>query len=93
MLKEITAMFDNGVYELVEPPKGCTIIGNKWVFRVKTKADGTLDKLKARLVARGYRISAGLNNTQLLYLLYDSSHFGFSWPWWLRIISKCIKWT
>ena len=45
ILNEITTMFDNGVCELVEPPKGCTIIGNKWVFRVKTKAGGTLDKM------------------------------------------------
>ena len=58
-------MLDNGVYELVVPPKGCTIISNKWVFRVKTKADGTLDKQKARLVALGYRMKAGLDYTKL----------------------------
>ena len=58
MLKAITAMFENGVCELVEPLKGCTIIGNKWVFRVKSKADGTLDKLQAILVALRYGMTA-----------------------------------
>lgn len=34
---------------------------NKWVFKVKTKADVTLDKLKARLVARGFEQMVGVD--------------------------------
>ena len=30
------------------------IVGSKWAFKAILKADGTLDKLKAKLVAKGY---------------------------------------
>lgn len=42
------------------------VISNKWVFRVKTKADDTLDKLKARFVARGFEQMAGVDHRETL---------------------------
>ena len=37
------------------------IIGSKWVFKAKLKDDGTLDRLKARLIAKGYHQVDGIN--------------------------------
>lgn len=34
-------------------PRGCKPLGGKWVFKKKLKADGSIDKLKARLVVKG----------------------------------------
>jgi hypothetical protein len=54
MNKEINALYVVDTWDLMECPKGANVIGNKWVFRVKEKANGSVEKLKARLVALEY---------------------------------------
>ncbi|CAI7879547.1 unnamed protein product [Closterium sp. NIES-54] len=41
-----------------------TVLTGKWVFRVKTKADGTIDKFKARWVVRGFDQEHGRDFTE-----------------------------
>lgn len=50
MQQEIQALQANNTWELTDLPPGKKAIGNKWVYKVKTKSDGSLDKFKARLV-------------------------------------------
>ena len=52
--EEMESVRSNQVQELVNLPKGCKAIGNKWVLKVKRKADGTIDKYKARLIVKDY---------------------------------------
>jgi hypothetical protein len=47
-------MDKNNVWELVDLPLGRKTIGNKWVVKVKRKANGSIDRYKARLLAKGY---------------------------------------
>ncbi|GJV33866.1 retrotransposon protein, putative, ty1-copia subclass [Tanacetum coccineum] len=49
------------MWELMDLPPGCKPLGYKWIFKKKMKADGTIDKYKARLVIKGYRQREGLN--------------------------------
>ena len=42
----------NCSWEMIELPMGKKTIGCKWVFLVKYKSDGTIDRYKARLVAK-----------------------------------------
>lgn len=42
MQQEMTALQDNGTWKLVELPKGKTLIGRKWVYKVKYNSYGTL---------------------------------------------------
>lgn len=51
---EFTALRKHGTWELVPPPPHANIIGCKWVFRIKTKPDGSIDKFKARLGQMGF---------------------------------------
>ena len=53
MKKEMESLYENEVWNLVEPPKGRKIVGSKWVFKEKMGADGTTEHYKARLVAQG----------------------------------------
>ncbi len=42
-------------------PPGSKPLGYKWIFKRKMKADGSIDKYKARLVVKGYRQKEGLD--------------------------------
>jgi len=47
-------MMRNEVWEIVDFPPQCNSIGNKWVFKIKHRVDGTIDKFKACLVVKGF---------------------------------------
>ena len=51
----------NHTSELVDLPPGSKPLGFKWIFKRKMKADGSIDKYKARLVVKGYRQKKGLD--------------------------------
>ena len=53
MTKEIAALETNNTWDLVDPPPGKKPISCKWVFRIKLKSNGSLERYKAKLVARG----------------------------------------
>ncbi|CCE32516.1 uncharacterized protein CPUR_06376 [Claviceps purpurea 20.1] len=54
MATEMLNLHANGTFLEVVPPKGANLVSCKWVFTVKTNPDGTLERYKARLVARGF---------------------------------------
>jgi len=54
MREEMDALEKNQTWEIVEKPKGKNLVGCKWVFTLKYKADGSLERYKTQLVAKGY---------------------------------------
>jgi len=52
MDEEMESMRSNHVWDLVDLLPNCKAIGNKWVLRVKRKADGAIERYKACLVAK-----------------------------------------
>ncbi|KAL0419254.1 UNVERIFIED_CONTAM: Retrovirus-related Pol polyprotein from transposon TNT 1-94 [Sesamum radiatum] len=42
-------------------PSGCTTIVYKWIFKKKLKPDGSIDKFKVRLVAKGFKQKEGID--------------------------------
>ena len=54
MVDEMQALDDNGTWDLVPLPIGKKAIGCRWVFAIKFNPYGFVDRLKTRLVAKGY---------------------------------------
>jgi len=63
-LEELNAHSTNGTWELVPQPKGKKI-GSKWVFKVKRNADGSVERYKGRLVAKGYNQRPGFDYLEI----------------------------
>lgn len=61
MQKKYDALIKKGTWKLVDPPFGTKPIGCKWVYKNKYKADGSLDKHKARLVAKSFAQKEGVD--------------------------------
>ena len=58
---EYNSLVKSETWELVIPPDDACIVGSKWVFKVKRKANGKVDRYKARLVAQGYSQTYGID--------------------------------
>ncbi|KAH9459513.1 hypothetical protein Pst134EA_033031 [Puccinia striiformis f. sp. tritici] len=49
------------VWVAVDPFKGMKVLGARWVFSIKRKVDGTIDKFRARYVAKGFNQQLGVD--------------------------------
>ena len=58
---EIESILQNHTWELVDIPPGCKPLEYKRIFKRKLKADGSIDKYKARLVVKGYKQNEGVD--------------------------------
>jgi hypothetical protein len=58
---EYFALLKNSTWHLVPPSQGKNVIDCRWVYRIKTKADGTLDRYKARLGAKDFKQRYGID--------------------------------
>ncbi|KAG8502689.1 hypothetical protein CXB51_000482 [Gossypium anomalum] len=51
---EMDSIMGNQIWILIDLPPGSKPIGYKWIFKKKMKVDGTIQKFKARFVAKGF---------------------------------------
>lgn len=61
MKSELQVLEANKTWILVDLPHGVTPIGSKWVYKIKRKADRSIERYKARLVAEGYNQIEGID--------------------------------
>ncbi|KAL5546962.1 hypothetical protein UlMin_006649 [Ulmus minor] len=59
--EEIWALESNGMWILIELPHGKKPVGCKWIFTVKYKVNGSIERFKAKLVAKGFTQSYGID--------------------------------
>ncbi|KAJ0546332.1 putative RNA-directed DNA polymerase [Helianthus annuus] len=61
MKREIQALEENETWTLEELPKGKRAIDSKWVYKIKYKPNGDVERYKARLVAKGFTQMEGID--------------------------------
>ncbi|KAI5332975.1 hypothetical protein L3X38_023104 [Prunus dulcis] len=61
MEDELQMIEKNETWELVDRPTEKPVIGVKWVYKTKLNLDGSVQKNKERLVAKGYAQKPGLD--------------------------------
>ncbi|CAL1400246.1 unnamed protein product [Linum trigynum] len=60
MTEEHRALLKNQTWKMVPRSPTMNVISCKWLYRIKTKSDDSIDRYKARLVARGFQQRPGL---------------------------------
>lgn len=51
----------NETWEVTTLPERKDLVGCKWIFAVKYKADGNIERYKAQLVAKGFTQTYGMD--------------------------------
>jgi hypothetical protein len=64
MGEEFDALLANGTWSLCPRPQHQHVIHNKWVYKIKQKQDGSIDRYKARLVVKGFDQEDGIDFTE-----------------------------
>ncbi|GKD61280.1 ribonuclease H-like domain-containing protein, partial [Tanacetum coccineum] len=61
MNKKMDTLYKNDTWEICDLPKDRKSIGGKWVFKIKYKSNGEIERYKARYVVKGYNQKEGID--------------------------------
>ena len=59
--EELDALSKNHTWDLVILPLGKSVVGCKWIYKIKTRFDGSIERYKAHLVAKGFTQEYGID--------------------------------
>jgi hypothetical protein len=54
MMEEYQFIMKNDVWDVVLRPEGKSVVTSKWIYKIKHVADDSIEKYKARFMARGF---------------------------------------
>jgi len=61
MLDEYKSIMKKNVWDIVPKPKDKSVVSSKWLYKIKHAVDGSVEKYKARFVARGFSQKEGID--------------------------------
>jgi hypothetical protein len=61
MTEEYQSILKNDVWDVVPRPEGKSVLTSKWIYKIKHATNGSIEKYKARFVARGFSQVEGVD--------------------------------
>ena len=61
MTKEYQSIMKNDFWDIVPKPEGKSVVSSKWIYKIKHVTNGSIEKYKARFVARGFSQKEGID--------------------------------
>ena len=69
MVEAYDSIVRNSAWEIVPRPVGKSIVGSRWIYKVKKATNGSVKKYKARFVARGFSQIEGIDYEETFALV------------------------
>jgi hypothetical protein len=102
MIEEYESILKNDVWEVVPRPQGKSVVTSKWIYKIKHATDGSVEKFKARFVARGFSQKEGIDYDEIfapvarytsirIIILLLQSLIGNFTKWMLRLLFLMVK--
>ena len=61
MKEKLDALSKNHTWDLVTLPSEKSMVGCKWIYKIKTLSDWSIERYKARLIAKGFTQEYGID--------------------------------
>ena len=69
MAEELSNLYKIDTWDLLPLPPGKCTISSRWIYKIKTKSDGSIERYAARLVAKDFSQQYGMDYEETFALI------------------------
>eukprot|EP00253_Pinus_taeda_P001887 PITA_01887 len=84
MMEEYYSIIRNSVWDVIPRPEDKSAVSSRWLYKVKQAADGSVEKHKARFVARGFSQVEGFDYDETFAPVARLKQAPHAWYTWIN---------